>query len=161
MKKTISITVNSTEYIKECSTTKTLLDFLREDLELTGTKKGCNNGDCGSCTVLLNGKPVLSCLCLVIEAEGCEILTIEGMSQGNQLHPIQEMFINAGAIQCGYCTPGMVLVAKALLEEKPNPSEKDIRDAISGHLCRCTGYEHIVTAIKNAAAYYQGHGGLG
>ncbi len=155
MIKTVNVKVNGTVYHQEISTDRTLLDFLREDLDLTGTKKGCNNGDCGACTVLINGKPILSCLFLAIEADGCEILTIEGMSNGNRLHPIQDAFVNAGAIQCGYCTPGMVLVTKALLEENANPSEQDIREAITGHLCRCTGYENIVTAIKNAAKYYR------
>ena len=151
MKKTINVRVNDVDYTREVSSSKTLLDFLREDLELTGAKKGCDNGDCGSCTILLDGKPILSCLFLAVEADGHDILTIEGMSRGNRLHPLQEAFIEAGAIQCGYCTPGMVLAAKALLEENPNPTEGEIREAIAGHLCRCTGYGHIVTAIKNAA----------
>lgn len=163
MKKRISVTVNGLVYEREIVASKTLLEFLREDLELTGTKKGCNNGDCGSCTVLLNGKPILSCLFLAVEADGHTVLTIEGMSKGSKLHPIQEAFIDAGAIQCGYCTPGMVLAAKALLDEKGNPAEREIKEAISGHLCRCTGYAHIVTAIKNAAEYVhkqgkEGHG---
>lgn len=126
---------------------RTLLDFLREDLNLTGAKKGCDLGSCGACTVLVDGKPINSCLILAVECEGCEILTIEGLSEGAKLHPIQEAFINYGAVQCGYCTPGMILTAKALLDENPNPTEEEVRIAISGNLCRCTGYVRIVEAI--------------
>jgi carbon-monoxide dehydrogenase small subunit len=126
---------------------KTLLDFLRDDLDLTGTKNGCGLGNCGACTVLMNGKPVNSCLVLAVEAEGGEILTIEGLSESGELHPIQKAFIEYGAVQCGYCTPGMILSAKALLDENPHPSEKEVRVAISGNLCRCTGYKSIVKAI--------------
>lgn len=153
MKKNIKVVVNGQAYEKEVAVQKTLLDFLREDLNLTGTKKGCDNGDCGSCTVLLNGKAVSSCIMLAVEADQCEVLTIEGMSWGEQLHPIQTAFIESGAIQCGYCTPGMVMAAKALLDVNPRPSESEIREAIAGHLCRCTGYDQIVKAIKMAADY--------
>lgn len=153
MKKVINVKVNGESYQKEVAVNKSLLDFLRDDLNLTGTKKGCDNGDCGSCTVLLNGKAISSCIILAVEVNGCEVLTIEGMAKGNELHPIQTAFIESGAIQCGYCTPGMVMAAKALLDENPNPSETEIREAIVGHLCRCTGYEQIVKAIKKAADY--------
>jgi carbon-monoxide dehydrogenase small subunit len=127
----------------------TLLDFLREELNLTGTKKGCNLGNCGSCTVLVNSNPINSCLLLAIEADGKEIVTIEGLAEGTMLHPIQEAFIEYGAIQCGYCTPGMVLSAKALLDENPCPSEEEVKLAIAGNLCRCTGYKKIVEAVMS------------
>lgn len=153
MKKVIKVTVNGEHYEKEIAVNKTLLDFLRDDLNLTGTKKGCDNGDCGSCTVLLDGKPVNSCIMLAVETDGCQILTIEGLAKGNELHPIQKAFVDSGAIQCGYCTPGMVMAAKALLDENPDPSETEIRETIVGHLCRCTGYDQIVRAIKKAASY--------
>lgn len=128
-----------------------LLDVLREDLGLTGAKEGCGEGECGACTVLLNGTPVNSCLVLAPEASGGEILTIEGLSAGDGLHPIQEAFLDAGAVQCGYCTPAMVLTAKALLDRSPNPGDLEIKTAISGNLCRCTGYVKIVGAIRLAA----------
>ncbi|MGI6630577.1 MAG: (2Fe-2S)-binding protein [Bacillota bacterium] len=153
MKRMIKVNVNGEDYEKEVAVNKSLLDFIRDDIYLTGTKKGCDNGDCGSCTVIMNGKPVSSCLVLAVEADGCNILTIEGMSNGMEIHPIQKAFVDVGAIQCGYCTPGMVMAAKALLDKNPNPSEEEIREAIVGHLCRCTGYEQIVEAIKRAADY--------
>lgn len=139
---------------------RTLLELLREDLELTGTKHGCGEGDCGSCVVLLDGEPVNSCLVLALEAAGREVLTIEGMADGNRLHAIQQAFVDVGAVQCGYCTPGMVLTARALLERNPEPDETEVRRAISGNLCRCTGYQKIVEAILDAAARMreeQGH----
>ena len=135
---------------------KTLLEVLREDLALTGAKEGCEDGTCGACTVLLDGKPVRSCLVLAVEAEGKEILTIEGLSKGEELHPLQEAFVNYGAVQCGFCTPGMILTAKALLDSNPDPSEEEIREAISGNLCRCTGYVKIVEAIAEAARRLRG-----
>jgi carbon-monoxide dehydrogenase small subunit len=135
---------------------ETLLDVIRYKLELTGTKKGCDTGQCGSCTVLLDGKPVNSCLILAIEARGKEILTIEGLAKNGHLHPLQEAFIQEGAVQCGYCTPGMLLSAKALLDENPSPTEEEVKEAIAGNLCRCTGYVKIVTAILAGAEKMRG-----
>ncbi|MEW5898469.1 MAG: (2Fe-2S)-binding protein [Bacillota bacterium] len=129
-----------------------LLDILREDLGLTGTKEGCGEGECGACTVLLNGRPVNSCLVLAPEAAGQQITTIEGLAADGRLHPIQEAFLEAGAVQCGFCTPGMILAAKALLDENPRPDGQAIKTAISGNLCRCTGYVKIMEAIRLAAA---------
>jgi carbon-monoxide dehydrogenase small subunit len=133
--------------------TWTLLYVLREELKLTGTKKGCEKGDCGACTVLLQGKPVNSCLVLALQAEGKEIETIEGLGTADDLHPLQKSFIANGAVQCGFCTPGMLLSAAALLRNNPSPTEKEIRTAISGNLCRCTGYQKIVKAIQDVAAF--------
>lgn len=129
----------------------TLLDVLREQLGLTGTKKGCDAGDCGACTVIIDRKAVLSCLTPVLQANGKEIVTVEGLAQGGGLHPLQEAFIECGAVQCGFCTPGMLLSAKAFLDEHPNPSREQIKVAISGNLCRCTGYKKIVEAIMLAS----------
>ncbi len=150
MKKTINLTINGIEHEISVSPNQTLLDLLRYDLGLTGTKKGCDLGDCGSCTVIVDGKPVSSCLVLAVKANGKDILTIEGLETEEALHPIQQSFIDHGAIQCGFCTPGMILSGKALLDQNPNPDESDIRMAISGNLCRCTGYQKIVAAIKDA-----------
>ncbi len=133
---------------------ETLLETLRQRLGLTGTKQGCDLGDCGSCTVLLDGQPVLSCLTLAANAHGHEITTIEGLAHGGELHPIQRAFHEAGAVQCGFCTPGMVLTAKALLDSRPHPDRDTIRTALSGNLCRCTGYVKIVNAVENAARIY-------
>ncbi len=151
MKHLIKLTVNGQEYEVAVEPNRSLLDVLRDDLELTGTKKGCETGDCGACTVILDGKPVNSCLVLAVSAKDKDILTIEGVAQGGKLHPVQEAFINYGAIQCGYCTPGMILSAKALLDENPHPTEWEVREAIAGNLCRCTGYVKIVQAILAAA----------
>ncbi|MDP2663173.1 MAG: (2Fe-2S)-binding protein [Dehalococcoidia bacterium] len=151
MKHLIKLNVNGQEYEVAVEPNRSLLDVLRDDLELTGTKKGCETGDCGACTVIMDGKPVSSCLVLAVAARDKNILTIEGVAQGGKLHPVQEAFINLGAIQCGYCTPGMILSAKALLEENPHPSEWEVREAIVGNLCRCTGYVKIVKAILAAA----------
>ena len=128
-----------------------MVNLLRDDLDLTGTKKGCELGDCGSCTVHLDGKPVNSCLVLALEADGREITTIEGVSQGSELDTIQKSFLENTVVQCGYCTPGMIMSAKALLERNPNPTELEVREAIAGNLCRCTGYVNIVKAILAAA----------
>ena len=130
----------------------TLLRVLREKLGLTGTKKGCEQGDCGACTVLLDGKPVNSCLVLALQAEGKKVETIEGMGTAENLHPLQKSFIKNGAVQCGFCTPGMLLSALALLRKNPNPTRQEIRRAISGNLCRCTGYAKIVKAIQDVSA---------
>jgi carbon-monoxide dehydrogenase small subunit len=146
--------VNGEEVVEWVEPRRTLLDFLREDLNLIGSKKGCDLGNCGACTVLMDGRPINSCLVLAAEAEGQEILTIEGLSEGKKLHPIQEAFIEQGAVQCGYCTPGMILSAKALLDENPHPTEEEVRVAISGNLCRCTGYKRIVKAILDVAKTY-------
>jgi carbon-monoxide dehydrogenase small subunit len=150
MKKLINLKVNGEIYEVAVEPRKTLLDIIRDDLGLTGTKKGCDQGECGSCTVIFNGKAVNSCLVLAVEAEGKDVLTIEGLAKGTKLHPIQEAFINHGAIQCGFCTPGMIMSAKVLLDKNPNPTEKEVRDAIGGNLCRCTGYVKIVEAILAA-----------
>jgi len=130
----------------------TLLDFLREDLGLKGTKRGCDSGQCGACTIIMDGKTVNACLILAIQADGKEILTIEGLSSGGRLHPLQEAFVEEGAVQCGFCVPGMILSAKALLDEKKDPSGEEIREALSGNLCRCTGYVKIIKAVQKAAA---------
>jgi carbon-monoxide dehydrogenase small subunit len=130
---------------------KTLLEVLREDLGLTGTKHGCELGECGTCTVLVDGEPVLSCLALPVECQGAEILTVEGMAQAGGLHPLQQAFAELGAAQCGYCTPGILLTAKALIATEPRPSRDGIRAALAGNLCRCTGYTKILDAIELAA----------
>lgn len=130
---------------------RTLLELIRDDVGLTGTKEACGEGDCGSCTVLLEGKPVNSCLALASEADGKEVLTVEGLSREWGLHPVQQAFIEEGAVQCGFCIPGMLLAAKALLDENPSPTEAEIRAGIAGNLCRCTGYVRIVKAIQSAA----------
>ena len=155
MKHNIRLTVNGETYMVAVEPRESLLDALRDKLSLTGTKKGCNRGDCGACTIIMDGKPVNSCLVLAVEADGKELLTIEGLADKGQLHPIQEAFIQYGAIQCGYCTPGMIMSAKILLDENPKPTEEEIRRAIGGNLCRCTGYVKIVDAIKKAAESIQ------
>ena len=148
MKKLIRLNINDQEYELAVEPNLTLVDLLRDELNLTGTKKGCEIGECGSCTVIMDGKPVNSCLVLAVQANGREITTIEGLENEQGLHPIQESFVQHGAIQCGFCTSGMILSAKSLLDKNPNPEEKEIRTAISGNLCRCTGYQKIVEAIK-------------
>jgi carbon-monoxide dehydrogenase small subunit len=152
MVQVITLTVNGDRYEVAVPPWRTLNEVLREDLGLTGTKHGCGDGDCGACTVLLDGRSVLSCLTLAVSADGCDIRTVEGLARGTQdLHPIQEAFISGGAIQCGYCTPGMELSALYLLSRNPMPTEADIRAGLTGNLCRCTGYAKIVAAIKRAA----------
>jgi len=152
MKRIVRITINGLLREVAVPANRTLLDLLREDLDLTGTKLGCGEGDCGACTVLLDGEPVNACLVLAAEAEGREVTTIEGLADGSLLHPVQQAFVDAGAVQCGYCTPGMVLVAAALVARNPSPTELDVRHAISGNFCRCTGYQKIVEAVLTASA---------
>jgi carbon-monoxide dehydrogenase small subunit len=155
MEKAISLQVNGQFHSVMIEPDELLVDVLRERFGLTGTKKGCGTGDCGSCTVLLNGNPVNSCLILAVSAEGKSILTIESLGNANHLHPLQQSFIDHGAIQCGYCSPGFLMVAKALLDENPDPTETEIRVAIAGNLCRCTGYAGIIRAILAAAKTMQ------
>jgi carbon-monoxide dehydrogenase small subunit len=151
MKQKIKLRVNNHSRGLRVDINRTLLEVLRDDLGLTGTKYGCGNGECGACTVLVDGKPVSSCLTLAVSVDRKEITTIEGLGKDGKLHPIQQSFMEQGAIECGYCTPGMILVAKALLDENPNPGEKEIRDYLKGNLCRCTGYVNIIEAVKAAA----------
>ena len=152
MERRIRMIVNGDAFEGYIEPRKTLLEFLRGTLNLTGTKEGCGRGECGSCTVLLNGKAVTACLILAVEANGGEVTTIEGLEHENQLHPIQRAFVEHGAIQCGYCTPGMILSAKALLDENPRPTDDQIETAIEGNICRCGGYIQIVRAIKAVRA---------
>ena len=147
----IELTINGKKIKVETTTSTRLLDLIRDDLRLTGTKEGCGKGECGACTVIMNGELVASCLVLAPQADGAIITTIEGIGNGKKLHPIQEAFIETGAVQCGFCTPGMILAAKKLLEENPHPTEEEIKRGISGNLCRCTGYQKIIDAIKLAA----------
>ncbi len=149
--KAIAVTVNGKKIEAKVRPHQTLLDFLRDELGLTGTKRGCEIGECGACTVLMDGKAVNACLVLVPQIDGREIITVEGLSDGMHLHPLQEAFLDHDAVHCGFCTPGMLLSAKALLDGTANPSEEDIRTAIAGNLCRCTGYQQIVDAIVQAA----------
>ena len=148
----IELEINEIRYKRTINLSMTLLDFLREDLGLKGTKRGCDSGQCGACTIIMDGKTMNACLVLAIQADGKEILTIEGLSSGGRLHPLQEAFVEEGAVQCGFCVPGMILSAKALLDEKKDPSEGEIREALSGNLCRCTGYVKIIKAVQKAAA---------
>jgi carbon-monoxide dehydrogenase small subunit len=149
MKKLIKLTVNDREHEIAVEPNLTLTDLIRYELGLTGTKKGCETGDCGACTVILDGLPVNSCLVLAVQANGCTVETIEGLETEAGLHPLQDAFVEKGAIQCGFCSPGMILSAKNLLEKHPHPDEGEIRAAISGNLCRCTGYQKIIDAIKS------------
>ena len=152
MKTVLTCTVNGTEHTVLADTRDTLLELLRDRIGLTGTKEGCGNGNCGTCTVLMDGATVNACLILALEAPGSDIVTIEGLSDNGRMHPIQEALVEHGGTQCGFCTPGIVLSAKALLDANPRPTEADIRHAIAGNLCRCTGYGKIVEAIAAAAA---------
>lgn len=151
MKHLIELNVNGQVYEIEIEPWRTLLEAIRDRLELTGTKESCSDGHCGTCAVLLDNKIVNACLVLAVEAQGKHIMTIEGIADGEKLHPIQEAFVEHGAIQCGFCTPGMVMAAKVLLDENPHPTEGEIKEAIAGHLCRCTGYFQIIEAISAAA----------
>lgn len=146
----IRMTLNDEEVDVSFAPYKTLLEVLREDLGHTGTKHGCELGECGACAVLLDGKPVLSCLILALECDGRNVLTVEGLARDGSLHPLQEAFADLGAAQCGYCTPGILVTAKALLDQNPKPSRDQIRDALSGNLCRCTGYLQIFEAVEEA-----------
>ncbi len=145
----IELTVNNKNIKMDVDPTTRLIDFLRDDLNLTGVKEGCSEGECGACTVILNGEAVTSCTILTVQADGCEITTIEGLAQSGELDDIQKSFIENGAVQCGFCTPGMILSCKALLMKNPNPSDDEIKRAIEGNLCRCTGYNKIVKAVKD------------
>lgn len=151
MKKTISVKVNGNERNAEVEPRTTLLDMVREQFGLTGAKLGCDIQVCGACTLLLNGKPVSACSFLAADADGCEVLTIEGLSGNGSLHPLQEAFMEFGALQCGYCTSGFILTAKALLDECPKPTDEQIRDYLGGNFCRCGCYQEIMQAIRNVA----------
>lgn len=152
MKRLITLNVNGTDHELAVNPNQTLADLIRYDIGLTGTKKGCEAGECGSCTVIMDGRPINSCLVLAVQANGRTILTIEGMETNEGLHPVQKAFVDKGAIQCGFCTSGMILSAKALLDRNTHPTESEIRMAISGNLCRCTGYQKIVEAIESVSA---------
>ncbi len=151
MKKQIRLRVNGLDYDVMVKPNQTVLDVLRDDLGLIGTKKGCDKGEGGACTIMMDGEAVLSCLVLAIQAQGTEIITIEGLAQDGELDPIQKGLVKYGAIQCGYCTPGMIMTARALLNKTPHPSEEEIKLGLSGNLCRCTGYVKIIEAVKNAS----------
>lgn len=152
MNRKIQFSLNGKSITREVPSHRLLLDLLRDEIGLTGTKEGCGTGDCGACTVIMNGKPVNSCLVLSGELDGVDVTTIEGLKIGPELHAIQKAFIQDGGAQCGYCTPGMLMMSKALLDENPDPTEEDIRFALSGNLCRCTGYAKIIQAVQDAAA---------
>ena len=154
--KTIQLKVNGIVEKLTLEPNRTLLDVLREDLALTGAKRGCEAGECGACTVIVNGRPVNSCMILAVEMDGAEIITVEGLSKGSELDEMQQAFIDEFALQCGYCTPGMILMGKALLSENPQPTEAEVREYIGGNLCRCTGYENIIKAILAVAAAHKG-----
>lgn len=150
-KRALTLTVNDETYEVITAPNRTLLEVLREDLQFTGAKESCGEGVCGSCTVLIDGRPARSCLTLAVAVEGQAITTIEGLARGDRLHPVQEAFVTHHAIQCGFCSPGMILTAVALLQENPRPTEEEIRVALSGNICRCTGYAKIVEAVQSLA----------
>ncbi len=149
MKEQVCLTVNGEIYQLEVDHRRTLLEVLRENLGLTGTKQGCDTGECGSCTVIVDGQAVLSCLTLAVACQGKKITTIEGLARAGEVHPLQKAFMEKGAVQCGFCTPGMILSLKALLDENPRPSEEQIKEALAGNLCRCTGYVKILEAVRS------------
>jgi aerobic-type carbon monoxide dehydrogenase small subunit (CoxS/CutS family) len=148
----VNIVINGRERSFDIEPTKLLLNLLRDDLGLTGAKYGCGIGECGACTVLLNGEPILSCMTLAVDCDGKNVETIENISKGKNLHPIQQAYLDEGAVQCGFCTPGFILTTKALLEQNSSPSEAEIREYLKGNLCRCTGYVNIVKAVQRAAS---------
>lgn len=152
----IRLTLNGRAVEESALANETLMEFLRYRLGLTGTKEGCDTGDCGACTVLVNGKAVNSCLVLAVEADEADVITVEGLGDAGQLHPLQQAFVDQGAVQCGFCTPGMMMAAKSLLDEQPNPSEDEIRLALAGNLCRCTGYVSIMSAVTAAGKVLRG-----
>lgn len=152
----INLTVNEKAYEIEVDENTRLVDFLREDLGLAGTKEGCGEGECGACTVIMDGETVNSCLVMAFQADGSEIITIEGVERDGELHPIQRAFVEVGAVQCGYCIPGMVLSSKAMLDKSLDLTREDIREGISGNICRCTGYEKIVDAVEKSIVYMKG-----
>ena len=151
MERILTLNINHEQHKVIAAPHQSLLDVLRNKLGLTGTKECCNEGDCGACTVIMGGRAVNSCLVLAVEAEGEEILTVEGLAEGARLHPLQEAFVKYGGFQCGFCTPGMLMSAKALLDENPDPTDEEIREAVSGNLCRCTGYVKIIESIREAS----------
>lgn len=146
----ISFILNGKNVEADVTTAQRLIDLLREEFNLTGTKEGCGVGECGACTIIMNKRAVNSCLVLAAQADGSEITTVEGLAKGENLHPLQKSFIEHGAVQCGFCTPGMLMSSEALLQENPHPTEEEIKDAIAGNLCRCTGYKQIIEAVKEA-----------
>jgi carbon-monoxide dehydrogenase small subunit len=154
--KEIKFILNGQSYALKVKPWRTLLEMIREDLSLTGTKEGCGQGECGACTVIMGEKTVNSCLVPAVEADGQEITTIEGLSDGEELHPVQKEFVDHAGLQCGFCTPGMIMSAKTLLERNPDPSEAEIREGIAGNFCRCTGYTKIIESIRAAAAVMEG-----
>ncbi len=157
----VSTTINGESADFLCEPQQTLLDVLRDELHLTGTKEGCGTGDCGACSVIFDGRLICSCLCLALEAEGSEIETVEGIAQRGELHTLQRRFLEDAALQCGVCTPGFLVAAKALLEKNPDPSETEVRFALAGNLCRCTGYDKIIRSVLESAAELRGSAGGG
>jgi aerobic-type carbon monoxide dehydrogenase small subunit (CoxS/CutS family) len=150
-KQLLTMTVNGNEIDVAVTPNTTLLEVLRDDLGFTGVKEGCSEGVCGACTVLMNGAPIRSCLTLALEAEGASVTTIEGLASRGKLHPVQQAFIDQGAVQCGFCTPGMILSSKALLDRSPHPTDEEIKTALAGNFCRCTGYKKIIDAVRSVA----------
>ena len=155
MEHSITLKINGEIYKLHVKPNALLLDVIRDEIGLIGTKRGCDTGECGACTILIEGKPVNSCLLLAVEADGKDVLTVEGLARNGQLHPLQEAFVEEGAVQCGFCTPGILLSVKALLDTNPNPTEEEIKTDIAGNLCRCTGYTKIIKAISSAAKKMQ------